>query len=67
MFNKNAQHYSPIQVYSDLIGVGYAIVLLAAGASMLQKIVGEVYAMTETTGNSTVKIIKTLTGKIVEA
>lgn len=65
MFGRITDNYSPIQVYSDLIGVGYAIILLAAGASMLQKIVGQVYTMTEATGNSTIKIIDALTTKII--
>lgn len=65
MFGKESQHSSPIQVYSDLIGVGYAIILLAAGAAMLQKIIGQVYVMTEATGNSTVQIIDALTTKII--
>jgi hypothetical protein len=65
MYGKNCQLFSPIQVYTDLIGVGYAFILLAAGAAMLEKILNQVFVMTEATGNATVTIITALTDKIV--
>jgi hypothetical protein len=64
MFTEESDNYSPINVYSDLIGVAYAIILLAAGASILQKIVFQVEKMTEATGEDTVIIIDSLTEKI---
>ncbi|WP_321416804.1 hypothetical protein [uncultured Methanomethylovorans sp.] len=66
MFGKNCQLFSPIQLYTDLIGVGYAFILLAAGAAMLERILNEVYTMVEATGDSTVTIIEALTEQIVE-
>jgi len=65
MFEPRCRLFSPIQIYSELIGVGYQFILLAAGAAMLQRILEQVFAMTEATGDETIKIIRTLSAKIV--
>jgi hypothetical protein len=64
MYTAKARMFSPIQLYSELVGVSYSFILLAAGTAMLQRILTNVYTMIDATSTQTVNIIEAVADKI---
>lgn len=64
MYTARSRMFSPIQLYSELVGVSYSFILLAAGTAMLQRILENVYIMIDSTSTQTVKIIEAVADKI---